>query len=170
MRVGDLASRSATACDETAAIEVFDRRRQLSAAWHEVEPGDPVREAACASRPIRRARPTRCSLPLLSTAQRRPPSLEVVTLDDWLAAAARKEGFVLTARRSSFAAHRFLRAGRFPTVERCFGFTRSGSFFPPVSRFHSSELSFQILPSTSSSANLRRCAWLLNGIRAPYCS
>jgi predicted nucleic acid-binding protein len=29
-------------------------------------------------------------------AERRPPSLEVVTLDDRLAAAARKEGFVLT--------------------------------------------------------------------------
>ena len=28
-------------------------------------------------------------------AERRPSSLELVTLDDWLAAAARKEGFLL---------------------------------------------------------------------------
>ena len=34
------------ALDETAAIEAFDRLRRLSGAWHEVEPGDPVREAA----------------------------------------------------------------------------------------------------------------------------
>src|SRR4029453_10068637 len=40
---------------------------------------------------------------------------------------------------------------------------RSGSFLPPVSRFHSSKVSLEILPSTSSWANFRRCAWLLNG-------
>ena len=44
--------------------------------------------------------------------------------------------------------------------------TRSGSFFPPVSRFHSSKVSLEIFPSTSNCANLRRCAWLLNGIHA----
>jgi hypothetical protein len=42
--------------------------------------------------------------------------------------------------------------------------TRSGSFLRPVSRFHSSKVSFEIFPSTSSCANLRRCAWLLNGM------
>ena len=42
-----------------------------------------------------------------------------------------------------------------------------GSFLPPVSRFHSSNVSFEISPLTSSSANLRRCAWLLNGISCP---
>ena len=45
-----------------------------------------------------------------------------------------------------------------------FRFTRSGSFFPPVSRFHSSNVCAEILPSTRSCANFRRCAWLLNGI------
>src|SRR4029079_9239832 len=45
-----------------------------------------------------------------------------------------------------------------------FFFTRSGSFLPPVSRFHSSNVWAEILPCTSNSANLRRCAWLLNGI------
>src|SRR5688572_25009552 len=34
--------------------------------------------------------------------------------------------------------------------------TRSGSFRAPVSRFHSSNVSFEISPLTSSSANLRR--------------
>jgi len=64
----------------------------------------------------------------------------------------------------------FLVEGRFFAVDRFFaarrpGFTRSGSFFPPVSRFHSSKVCGEILPSTSSCANLRRCAWLLNGMR-----
>jgi len=44
------------------------------------------------------------------------------------------------------------------------GLTRSGSFAPPVSRFHSSKVWFEILPSTSSCANFLRCAWLLNGM------
>jgi hypothetical protein len=42
--------------------------------------------------------------------------------------------------------------------------TRSGSLVPPVSRFHSSKVSLEIFPSTRSSANFRRCAWLLNGM------
>jgi hypothetical protein len=36
--------------------------------------------------------------------------------------------------------------------------TRSGNRFAPVSRFHSSKVSFEILPSTRSCANFRRCA------------
>src|SRR4029453_15198126 len=44
---------------------------------------------------------------------------------------------------------------------------RSGSFFFPVSRFHSSKVSFEIFPSTSNCANFRRCAWLLNGMIDP---
>jgi hypothetical protein len=42
--------------------------------------------------------------------------------------------------------------------------TRSGSLFRPVSRFHSSNVSLEIFPSTRSCANLRRCAWLLKGM------
>jgi hypothetical protein len=42
--------------------------------------------------------------------------------------------------------------------------TRSGKRLDPVSRFHSSNVWFEILPSTSNCANLRRCAWLLNGM------
>jgi hypothetical protein len=39
-----------------------------------------------------------------------------------------------------------------------FRLTCSGSRFPPVSRFHSSNVPAEIFPATSSSANLRRCA------------
>jgi hypothetical protein len=59
----------------------------------------------------------------------------------------------------------FLAAGRFFAVfrDRFLG-ARSGRFASPVSRFHSSNVSGEISPFTSSSANLRRCALLLNGI------
>jgi hypothetical protein len=43
---------------------------------------------------------------------------------------------------------------------------RSGSVRLPVSRFHSSYVASEIFPSTRSCANLRRCAWLLNGMAA----
>src|SRR5207237_704949 len=43
---------------------------------------------------------------------------------------------------------------------------RSGSFLLPVSRFHSSKTSLEIFPSIRSSANFRRCAWLLNGMNS----
>src|SRR5207245_9713715 len=46
-----------------------------------------------------------------------------------------------------------------------FGWRRSGNTFLPVERFHSSYWSSVILPSTSSSANFRRCALLLTGIK-----
>jgi hypothetical protein len=49
---------------------------------------------------------------------------------------------------------------------RFFGATLSGSSALPVSRFHSSNVSGEISPLTSNSANLRRCALLLNGIES----
>ena len=85
------------ALDEPAAIDAFDRLRHLSGAWHEVEPGDPVREAAVRFlrvHPLRAADAAQLAAAFIA-AERRPPSLEIVTLDDRLAAAARKEGFVL---------------------------------------------------------------------------
>ena len=83
--------------DEAGAIDAFDRLRHLSGAWHEVEPGDPVREAAVRFlrvHPLRSADALQLAAAFIA-AERRPRSLEVVTLDDRLAAAARKEGFVL---------------------------------------------------------------------------
>src|SRR6188768_742115 len=54
----------------------------------------------------------------------------------------------------------------FPAAVFFFGAAaRSGSFALPVSRFHSSNVSGLILPSTSSCANFRRWAWLLNGMQ-----
>jgi len=85
------------ALEDSAAAEAFDRLRQLAGAWHEVEPNDAIREAAVR---FLRVHPLRApdALQLAAAfmaAERRPPSLEVVTLDYRLAAAARKEGFVL---------------------------------------------------------------------------
>ena len=93
LRVSSATARSTS----SAAIEAFDRLRQLSGAWHEVEPGDAVREAAVRFlrvHPLRAADALQLAAAFIA-AERRPPSLDVVTLDDRLAAAARKEGFAL---------------------------------------------------------------------------
>ena len=84
--------------EEAASTDAFDRLRQLSHAWHEVEPGDAVREAAVRFlrvHPLRAADALQLAAAFIA-AERRPPSLEVMTLDERLAAAARKEGFVLS--------------------------------------------------------------------------
>ena len=83
--------------EEPAAAQAFDRLKQLAAGWHEVDPSDAVREVAVR---FLRVHPLRAadSLQLAAAfqaAERRPASLEIVSLDDRLAAAARKEGFVL---------------------------------------------------------------------------
>jgi predicted nucleic acid-binding protein len=83
--------------DPPAVIEAFDRLKRLADGWHEVDPNDAIREAAVR---FLRVHPlyTADALQLAAAfvaAERRPSSLEVVTLDDRLAAAARKEGFVV---------------------------------------------------------------------------
>jgi hypothetical protein len=86
------------ALDATAAIQAFHRLRQLAQAWHEIDPSDPVREAAVRFlrvHPLRAANALQLAAAFIA-AERRPSSLELVTLDDRLATAARKEGFVLT--------------------------------------------------------------------------
>lgn len=83
--------------DESAAAEAFDRLKQLASGWHEVDPSDAVREAAVRFLRVHALR-TADALQLSAAfiaAERRPPLLELVTLDDRLAVAARKEGFVL---------------------------------------------------------------------------
>jgi predicted nucleic acid-binding protein len=85
------------ALDEAAATQAYHRLRQLAHSWHEVDPSDPVREAAVRFlrvHPLRGADALQLAAAFIA-AERRPSSLEVVTLDDRLAAAARKEGFVL---------------------------------------------------------------------------
>jgi predicted nucleic acid-binding protein len=86
------------ALDARAAIEAFDRLRRLAHGWHEVDPSDAVRESAVRFlrvHPLRAADALQLAAAFVA-AERRPSSLELVTLDDRLAAAARKEGFAVT--------------------------------------------------------------------------
>jgi uncharacterized protein len=73
------------------------RLRQLSAAWHEIDPSDLIRETA--ERFLRvhllRAADALQLAAAFAAAERRPASLEIVTLDDRLAEAAHKEGFAV---------------------------------------------------------------------------
>jgi predicted nucleic acid-binding protein len=77
------------------AAEAFHRLDLLARAWFEIEPHDELREIA---RRLLRVHPLRAgdALQLAAAylaAERRPPTLEVVTLDDRLRQAALKEGF-----------------------------------------------------------------------------
>ena len=70
----------------------------LSSGWHEVDSCDLVREAAIRFlrvHPLGAADALQLAAAFVA-ADRRPASLELVTLDDLLAAAARKEGFIVT--------------------------------------------------------------------------
>ena len=83
------------AFDGRAMTLALQRLRQLSAGWHEVDPSDEIRETTAR---FLRVHPLRAADALqlaFAAAERRPPSLEIVTLDDRLASAARKEGFAL---------------------------------------------------------------------------
>lgn len=75
----------------------LQRLQQLSAGWHEIDPSDEIRETAAR---FLRVHPLRAADALqlaaaFAAAERRPASLEILTLDDRLANAARKEGFAL---------------------------------------------------------------------------
>jgi uncharacterized protein len=83
-----------SARDMTGALRRLD---QLSEAWHEIDPSETVREAAIRFlrvHPLRAADALQLAAAFLA-AERRPASLEIVTLDDRLGTAARKEGFVV---------------------------------------------------------------------------
>lgn len=87
------------ALSAAASIAAFERLTRLAGGWHEVDPSDAVRETAIRFlrvHPLRAADALQLAAAFLA-AERRPPSLEIVTLDDRLADAARKEGFVLEA-------------------------------------------------------------------------
>ncbi|MGE5814005.1 MAG: type II toxin-antitoxin system VapC family toxin [Acidobacteriota bacterium] len=84
--------------DAPSVVEAFDRLKRLAQGWHEVDPSDGVREAAVRFlrvHPLRAADALQLAAAFV-VAERRPSSLELVTLDERLAAAARKEGFALT--------------------------------------------------------------------------
>ena len=75
--------------------EAFDRLASLSAAWHEIQPSDELRESAVR---FLRVHPLRAADALqlaaaFTAAERRPSSLGFVCLDDKLVLAAKREGF-----------------------------------------------------------------------------
>jgi predicted nucleic acid-binding protein len=85
------------ALDDSSAGQAFERLKRLAGGWHEVDPGDTVREAAVRFlrvHPLRAADALQLAAAFVA-AERRPSSLRLVTLDERLAAAARKEGFEL---------------------------------------------------------------------------
>jgi len=85
------------ALEEPAVTEAFERLKRLASGWHEVDPSDAVGEAAVRFlrvHPLRAADALQLAAAFVA-AERRPASLELVTLDDRLASAARKEGFTL---------------------------------------------------------------------------
>jgi predicted nucleic acid-binding protein len=96
MRFSDAVERDG-ALDTAGSRLAFDRLRHVAARWHEVEPPDAVREAAIRFlrvHPLRTADALQLAAAFVA-AERRPSTLEIVTLDDRLATAARKEGFAL---------------------------------------------------------------------------
>ncbi len=85
------------ALEESAVAQAFERLRHLARGWHQVDPSDSIREAAVRFvrvHPLRAAAALQLAAAFIA-AGCQPSSLEVVTLDNRLAAAAGKEGFVL---------------------------------------------------------------------------
>ena len=83
--------------DVKGAALAFDRLKQLADGWHEIEPSEIVRENSLRFLRVHTLRATD-ALQLAAAflaAERRPSSLQLVTLDERLADAARKEGFEL---------------------------------------------------------------------------
>ena len=83
---------------EDIAAEGFVRLHALRAGWHEVEPGEELRESAKRLLRVHDLR-TADALQLAAAvfiAEARPSTLEFVSLDDRLLTAARREGFLTT--------------------------------------------------------------------------
>lgn len=81
--------------DEAAARQAFGRLQQFTGAWHEIDASDTIRDTAVRLlrvHPLRAADAMQLSAAIIA-AEQHPAALDVVTLDQRLAAAARKEGF-----------------------------------------------------------------------------
>lgn len=81
--------------DAETATHAFNRLTQVAGGWYEVEPSEAVREAAVRFLRVHQLRAAD-ALQLAAAfvaAEHRPSTLEVVTLDERLGAAARREGF-----------------------------------------------------------------------------
>jgi predicted nucleic acid-binding protein len=88
--------------DESGAHEAFDRLRRFAAGWNEIEATDSIRETAIRFlrvHPLRAADALQLAAAFVASGGQ-PSSLEFVTLDDRLASAARREGFVVTIEAS----------------------------------------------------------------------
>ena len=75
----------------------FEKLKRLAERWDEIEPSETLRETAIRFlrvHPLRAADAMQLAAAFVA-ADGRPSSLEVVTLDDRLSEAARKEGFML---------------------------------------------------------------------------
>ncbi|HEX5044111.1 MAG TPA: type II toxin-antitoxin system VapC family toxin [Candidatus Polarisedimenticolaceae bacterium] len=80
-----------------AVAQAFERLAAMSAAWHEIQPTDELREAAVR---FLRVHPLRAADALqlaaaFTAAERRPSSLAFVCMDEKLLAAAQREGFTI---------------------------------------------------------------------------
>ena len=87
----------AAALDVKGIAFASNRLTQLANGWHEIEPSDIVRESAMRFlrvHPLRGAGALQLAAAFIA-AEHRPASLQVVTVDERLADAARKEGFAL---------------------------------------------------------------------------
>jgi uncharacterized protein len=87
----------AAALDVKGIALASNRLTQLANGWHEIEPSEIVRESAMRFLRVHLLRGAD-ALQLAAAfiaAEHRPASLQVVTLDERLADAARKEGFAL---------------------------------------------------------------------------
>ena len=83
---------------EELASEAFRRLSALRAGWHEVEPSEEIRESAKRLLRVHDLR-TADALQLAAAffvAEARPSTLEFISLDERLLAAARREGFSTT--------------------------------------------------------------------------
>jgi predicted nucleic acid-binding protein len=86
-----------------ALTVALTRLARLATDWHQIDPSDAVRETAIRFvrvHPLRPADALQLAAAFLA-AERRPASMEIITLDTRLGSAARKEGFVvpqITAR------------------------------------------------------------------------
>jgi uncharacterized protein len=83
--------------DGAAMTQAMARLKALAAGWHEVDASDLVRETAVRYlrvHPLRAADALQLAAAFI-VADRRPSSIELVTLDSHLREAADKEGFVL---------------------------------------------------------------------------
>ena len=95
--VSALARREREGAIAARAVETALRRlRQFADGWHEIDPNDAIRETA---ERFLRVHPLRAADALqlaaaFAAAERRPSSLEIVTLDGRLADVARREGFM----------------------------------------------------------------------------